>query len=207
MTTWYLCKHNDNYEMIQSDTVEDLEWRADGGKESVVDTYTTHLDLVRTKNTVYGDQCTERCCETFLTDFEVVTHIEHHLNAKALWDCVTDSETFYDETEDTDYRSGDVSTHHFFFGSIEGMKCDDCDDYPRRDEGDELDDEALHEAFDALLDATNDEVDVAGITLSPSHVLKECDETAYKTGFSDWLAGEVGDGVYVERDGRYFERV
>ena len=215
MTTWYLCKHNDNYEMIQSDTIEDLEWRADGGQESVVDTYTTHLDLVRTTHTVFGDQCTERCCETFLTDFEAITHVDRYIDAKELWDCVTAGEVYYGTYEDTDYRSGDVSTHNVFFGSVEGMECDDCDDYPRRDEGDELSADALHEAFDAFLDEAfdafvdeaNDEIDVAGIAFSPSFALKKCDENAYETEYNDWLAGEVSGEVYIKRAGRYYEKV
>jgi hypothetical protein len=189
MTTWYLCEHEGNYEMVQSDTVEDLEWMVDGGQASVVGIYTTHLDLVRTKHTVFGDQCTERCCEAFLTDFEAITSIDHHVNAKELWDCVTEGGVYYGENEDTDCRSGDVSTYDFFFGSVENLKCDDCDDYPRRDEGDELGDEALHAAFDAFLDESNDEVD----------------ENAYETEYNDWLDGEVSGGVYVKRDGRYFE--
>ena len=203
MTTWYLCKYNDNYEMIQADSAEDL----DGGEESVVGTYTTNLDLVRTTHTVFGDQCTARCCETFLTDFEAITHVDHHTDAKALWDCVTAGEVFYDEHEHTDYRSGDVSTHHYFFGRIEGMKCDDCDDYPRRDEGDEISDAALHEAFDAFLDEANDEIDVAGIAFSPSFALKKCDENAYETEYNDWLDGEVSGEVYIKRAGRYYEKV
>jgi hypothetical protein len=214
--------------MIQSDEVEDLDWKVDGGKESVVDTYTTHLDLVRTTHTVFGDQCTERCCETFLTDFEAITHVDHYIDAKALWDCVTKGEVYYGTYEDTDYRSGDVSTHNFFFGSVEGMECDDCDDYPRQDEGDEISDDALHAAFDeflddafdafldngalhaafdAFLDEANDEIDVAGITFSPSFALKKCDENAYETEYNDWLDGEVSGEVYIKRDGRYYEKV
>jgi hypothetical protein len=193
--------------MVQSDTVEDLEWMVDGGRESVVDTYTTHLDLIRTTSTVYGDQCTERHCETFMTDFEAITSLDDHIDAKELWARVTTGAVFYNTDEDTDYRSGDVSTYNFFFGSIEGMKCDDCDDYPRRDEGDEVSDEALHAAFDTYLDDNDDEIDVAGNTFSPSVVLKKCDENAYETEFIVWLAGEVAGDVYVERDGRYFERV
>jgi hypothetical protein len=207
MTTWYLCKYNDRYEMIQSDTVEDLEWKVDGGKESVVGTYTTNLGLVRTTHTVFGDQCTERCCETFLTDFDVVTHVDHYIDAKELWDCVTDGGVFYATDEYTDYRSGDVSTHNFFFGSVEGMKCDDCDDYPRQDEGDEISVEALHDAFDAHLDETNDEIDVEGFTFLPSFALKKCDVDAYETEYNAWLDSKVYGDVYVERDGRYFERV
>jgi hypothetical protein len=182
----------------------------------VVDTYTTHLDLVRTTHTVFGDQCTERCCETFLTDFEAITSsIDRYIDAKALWDCVTKGEVYYGTYEDTDYRSGDVSTHNFFFGSVEGMECDDCDDYPRQDEGDEISDAELHaafdefldDAFDAFLDEANDEIDVAGITFSPSFALKKCDENAYETEYNDWLDGEVSDEVYIKRGGRYFERV
>lgn len=209
MTTWYLCKQDDTYKMVQADSVGDLDWMLPfgwQGRESVVDTHTTDLDLVMTTHTVFGDQCTERCCETFLTDFEVTTGIEHYVDAKELWDCVTKGEVFYGENEDVDYRSGDTSTHHYFFGRVEGLEVEDPGDYPRRDEGDELDDEQLHESFDAFLDETND-VEVAGFTLSPSRALKECDEAAYRAAFVDWIDAQVSDDVYVERDGRYFEKV
>lgn len=209
MTTWYLCKQDDEYKMVQADSVEDLEWMLpfSTGKESVVETFETDKDLVRTENTVFGDQCTERCPETFLTDFEAITSIDWHIDAKKLWDTVTKGEVFYDENEDIDYPSGDTSTHHFYFGCVDGLELDECDDYPRRDEGDELSDEELHDRFDESLNDIQDEIEIAGITLSPSYVLKHCNKAAYNTAFRDWLDDALSDEVYVERDGRYFEKI
>ena len=66
------------------------------------------------------------------------------------------------------------------------------------------DDNDLHEIYDNMLDEIYGEVLVAGLCLgNTSEVLKRCDNTAYRTGFVDWLDGEsqfteLDDGTIVD---------
>lgn len=42
------------------------------------------------------------------------------------------------------------------------------------------------DAYNEMLDEIHPEIEIAGITLSPSRVLNECDPCAYKCGWIDW---------------------
>lgn len=57
----------------------------------------------------------------------------------------------------------------------------------------------LMSQFDAMLDECNPEVDVAGITFSPSRVLKELDPTAYQCVFNNYTDEytELDNGDYA----------
>lgn len=47
--------------------------------------------------------------------------------------------------------------------------------------------ELLEAAYDEYLDEIYPEVEIAGVTFSPSRILAEVDPTAYRCGFSDWV--------------------
>jgi hypothetical protein len=56
----------------------------------------------------------------------------------------------------------------------------------------EPDDDEAHERYDAMLNDCYSFAKVGGPFehMQPSEVLKECDPTAYRCGFNDWLDGE-----------------
>ena len=59
--------------------------------------------------------------------------------------------------------------------------------------------------YDEMLDEIYGEINV-GVTLSASKVLSECDPTAYRCGFSDWLDNEITVGrISDEIDGEYYD--
>ena len=47
----------------------------------------------------------------------------------------------------------------------------------------------FHDEFDSMLDETNDPVIIAGMTFTPSQILKECDPIAYKEEFNNYVNG------------------
>jgi hypothetical protein len=53
----------------------------------------------------------------------------------------------------------------------------------------ELDVDSYREEFDNALDECNEEVKIGGCTYSPSYVLKNIDETAYRCGLNDYVDG------------------
>jgi len=58
------------------------------------------------------------------------------------------------------------------------------------------------ERYDEMLDGEGD-VEVAGLRFSPSDILKNLDETAYNTGYNDWIDGElrdIGDEIDAKND-------
>jgi len=50
-------------------------------------------------------------------------------------------------------------------------------------------DDALR-LYNEFLDSCHDNITVCGCVFDPSYALKELDETAYRTGFNDWLDAE-----------------
>lgn len=52
------------------------------------------------------------------------------------------------------------------------------------------------EAYDEMLDECNEEVNICGMTYSPSECLKRVDPIAYRCGLSDWADGERSDILY-----------
>ena len=56
------------------------------------------------------------------------------------------------------------------------------------------------EAYDDLLDNTNEEAFVWGYTYSPSRVLRELDPIAYRCVFADWADAEGIDTDELEDD-------
>ena len=59
--------------------------------------------------------------------------------------------------------------------------------------------EELEERFDESLDSLNaDGVQVAGLTFTPSDVVREMDPIAYRTGLNDYHDMLVQDGEIVE---------
>ena len=52
--------------------------------------------------------------------------------------------------------------------------------------------------YDEMLDETNSEIKIAGMTYSPSQVLKEVDPIAYRVGKSDYADFLIRDGYEVE---------
>lgn len=56
------------------------------------------------------------------------------------------------------------------------------------------------EAYDEMLDECNEEVNICGMTYSPSECLKRVDPIAYRCGLSDWADSERSDILYnIER--------
>ena len=47
--------------------------------------------------------------------------------------------------------------------------------------------------YDDMIDDTNEEVHIWGLTYSPSLVLQRCDEVAYRCGLSDYQSSELSD--------------
>lgn len=64
--------------------------------------------------------------------------------------------------------------------------------------GQELSDTELSERFDSYLDETYPEVEVVGITFSPSRVLQEVDPIAYRTEQSNWESYMIENGDFTE---------
>lgn len=60
-----------------------------------------------------------------------------------------------------------------------------------------ISEETLDEMYAEALDAEGD-VKVAGMTFSPSRVLKELDPIAYRTGLSEYADFLIRDGYEVE---------
>jgi hypothetical protein len=56
----------------------------------------------------------------------------------------------------------------------------------KRKWGYEMDEQRLAELFDDMLDETNPEVVIGGLTYLPSQVLKEVDPIAYRVGMSEY---------------------
>lgn len=52
--------------------------------------------------------------------------------------------------------------------------------------------------YDEMIDDTNREVEVLGCSYSPSYVLKNIDETAYRCGFSDYCDSLLDNHQLVE---------
>jgi len=48
----------------------------------------------------------------------------------------------------------------------------------------------LHDMFDEYIDEVSPVVEIGNLKYTPSHVLKQIDETAYRCGFDDWLDAE-----------------
>ena len=59
----------------------------------------------------------------------------------------------------------------------------------------EIDPDTQIEAYESMLDDCNPEVNVCGYRYSPSHALKELDETAYRCGLNDYV-----DSLDIEDD-------
>ena len=53
----------------------------------------------------------------------------------------------------------------------------------------------LDDLFDEWLDEAYESVEIAGTTIDPSQILKECDPIAYRVARADWM-----DDLYVEVD-------
>ena len=62
-------------------------------------------------------------------------------------------------------------------------------------------DAELHKQYDEALDEEGT-VTVAGYRFEPSDILKNCDETAYRTGFNDWMDGQG----FIEIDGEQYPK-
>jgi hypothetical protein len=63
-----------------------------------------------------------------------------------------------------------------------------------------ISDEDLHESFDSDLDGTHQDVELCGLSYSPSYVLRRVDEPAYREAFNNWRDASE----YVELDGSNF---
>jgi len=53
------------------------------------------------------------------------------------------------------------------------------------------------ERYNDILDSEGS-ITVAGISLDPSYILRECDPIAYDCGFHDFCSSLSEDGIYVE---------
>lgn len=70
----------------------------------------------------------------------------------------------------------------------------------------------VNEEYDDILDSGYSEVEVAGMTFSPSQVLKNCDPVAYRCGIADEISyflstsqSDLENGDEVSYDGVTFE--
>lgn len=63
----------------------------------------------------------------------------------------------------------------------------------------------LERMYDDMLDEVYPDCQIAGLTYSTSHALKELDPTAYRCGFNDWLDGELGESIFEHADGEYYD--
>lgn len=68
-----------------------------------------------------------------------------------------------------------------------------------------LTDRQLYERYDTMLDEINGRVEIAGLEYATSYALKNVDETAYDTGYADWLDAEVSAGQLFEQAGEYYD--
>ena len=72
---------------------------------------------------------------------------------------------------------------------------------------DRLDPVDTDELFAEVIDVTNEEVEVMGLSFRPSEIVRQLDPVAFRTYMNDFLDGEARDGelVYVA-DGWYRAR-
>lgn len=56
----------------------------------------------------------------------------------------------------------------------------------------------MEEQYDLLLDDCHDVIQIGGVSLMPSDVLKSTDPIAYRVGFHDYVDAQVADEVWVE---------
>lgn len=57
-------------------------------------------------------------------------------------------------------------------------------------DGNTYTEELLHAGFDEYLDEIYPEVEILGVTFSPSQIMAEVDPIAYRCGFNDWVDAE-----------------
>lgn len=67
-------------------------------------------------------------------------------------------------------------------------------------------DQELSDRYDDMLDECYPDIEIGSLRYSPSHVLKNVDEIAYRCGYNDWLDSEVTDNIIVYFDNKYFEK-
>jgi len=66
----------------------------------------------------------------------------------------------------------------------------------------EITDTELYERYDDMLDECYEDHPLG---YSSSDILKNCDSTAYRCGFSDWLDSELGETI-EEVDDKYYDK-
>ena len=49
-------------------------------------------------------------------------------------------------------------------------------------------------------------VNVCGLEYDSADLLKDCDPTAYRCGFADYVSGEMGETVEEGPDGEYYDK-
>lgn len=57
-------------------------------------------------------------------------------------------------------------------------------------------DRYCEDTYDDMIDDTNEEICIGSLYYNPSHVLKSCDEVAYRCGLSDYQSSELSDAQY-----------
>lgn len=67
-----------------------------------------------------------------------------------------------------------------------------------------LTDHELDQLYRDFLDECYGNVTIAGLEYATSRALLECDPTAYRCGFADWLDAELADGRLFESAGQYY---
>lgn len=63
----------------------------------------------------------------------------------------------------------------------------------------------LYEMYDDMLDGVSETIQVFGLTYDPSHVLKELDPVAYRTGFHDYIDSMMQDGDLYEDEHEFID--
>lgn len=64
--------------------------------------------------------------------------------------------------------------------------------------GNELDDDDMHDQYDMWLDDIYPEVEIGHSVFNPSEILKELEPITYRVGFSDFVDFQKEDGNLIE---------
>ena len=66
-------------------------------------------------------------------------------------------------------------------------------DYWDLETGEGITDYELHQRYDDMLDEIYEDAQIGGYSYTTSSALKQVDPIAYRCGFCDWVASELGE--------------
>lgn len=165
--------------------------------KAISDTVKDRLDMVDSGHyevrTYDTDDDTIECGTTYATKEEAI---------EALTEAMSDSEAHHGMVYDHDTKNAIYSIEKDYRYTVVREYHED-KQFSTAEEVADFIAEALcdsyegEEAYDEMLDECNEEVNICGMTYSPSECLKRVDPIAYRCGLSDWADSERSDILYT----------